>query len=416
MDSAARALALKASSGSSLLDANGKLISSALPDSILGSVNYRGTWDASANTPTIPTAATANKGYYYVVSVAGNTTINSINTWDIGNWIISDGTQWSKIATTQKVSSVSNKTGAVMLDKTDVNLGNVDNVQQIPLSQKATALGVATLDLNSKLVQMPTKTDIGLSNVTNDAQIPLSQKGTVSGVATLDASGKVPVTQIPIAAANVVSVANQTARLAIPKNTTNLTLALQADTQWMWALNENLDPSVLSNWIDCGTTANTVVSVNGATGAVTVSCASLGAVPTTTKINNKALGGDISLTINDLLTLTNTGTKFLCDTGAWVNVATVIDNSSSHYMDVGGMRIQWGNTTGTTITFPVPFKDTSYTCNPTVELNNNGTLTSVFITSKSPTGVALQKSWYNGGSWGTSLTCNVGWIAIGLKP
>ena len=41
------------------------------------------------------------------------------------------------------------------------------------------------------------KTDIGLSNVTNEAQIPLSQKGTQNGVATLDNTGKIPSTQLP---------------------------------------------------------------------------------------------------------------------------------------------------------------------------------------------------------------------------
>lgn len=42
-----------------------------------------------------------------------------------------------------------------------------------------------------------TKAQVGLSNVTNDKQIPLSQRGTVNGVATLDANGKIPVAQMP---------------------------------------------------------------------------------------------------------------------------------------------------------------------------------------------------------------------------
>ena len=42
-----------------------------------------------------------------------------------------------------------------------------------------------------------TKEQVGLGNVTNDKQIPLSQKGTVGGVATLGADGKLPTTQIP---------------------------------------------------------------------------------------------------------------------------------------------------------------------------------------------------------------------------
>ena len=42
-----------------------------------------------------------------------------------------------------------------------------------------------------------TKEQVGLGSVDNVQQIPLSQRGTVNGVATLDAKGKIPVTQMP---------------------------------------------------------------------------------------------------------------------------------------------------------------------------------------------------------------------------
>ena len=42
-----------------------------------------------------------------------------------------------------------------------------------------------------------TKETIELGNVTNDLQIPMSQRGTASGVATLDANSKIPLSQIP---------------------------------------------------------------------------------------------------------------------------------------------------------------------------------------------------------------------------
>ncbi|MCF2579169.1 hypothetical protein I6E38_08610 [Prevotella stercorea] len=42
-----------------------------------------------------------------------------------------------------------------------------------------------------------TKAQVGLGSVDNVQQIPLSQKGVVNGVATLDANGKVPVNQMP---------------------------------------------------------------------------------------------------------------------------------------------------------------------------------------------------------------------------
>lgn len=114
--------------GLATLDENGKLSPSQFPDSIIGAVTYMGIWDAGLNIPIIPTAAIENKGHYYVVSVAGLSVIDSESNWEIGNWIISDGVKWSKVATQQKVKSVSGKIGAVVLDKTDVGLNNVQNL------------------------------------------------------------------------------------------------------------------------------------------------------------------------------------------------------------------------------------------------------------------------------------------------
>ena len=61
-----------------------------------------------------------------------------------------------------------------------------------------TAVGNYTVN-GKKISTNPslTKTDVGLGNVTNDAQIPLSQKGTASGVATLGADSKLTASQLP---------------------------------------------------------------------------------------------------------------------------------------------------------------------------------------------------------------------------
>jgi hypothetical protein len=62
----------------------------------MGSVNYVGTWNASTNTPTI-VAGTGDKGDYYVVSVAGTTSIDGQALWGVGDWIIFNGTAWQKV-------------------------------------------------------------------------------------------------------------------------------------------------------------------------------------------------------------------------------------------------------------------------------------------------------------------------------
>src|SRR6185295_17230983 len=82
---AARGAAL----GVASLDAASKLPSSQLPNSILGGVVWKGTWNATTNSPTIPTAAAGNKGWYYVVATAGGTSVGGITDWKVNDWIIS---------------------------------------------------------------------------------------------------------------------------------------------------------------------------------------------------------------------------------------------------------------------------------------------------------------------------------------
>jgi hypothetical protein len=89
---------------------------------LVGGVMYEGTWNASTNSPTI-TSSVGNKGDYYVVSVAGSTTIDGISDWKIGDWIIFNGSTWQKVDNTDLVSSVNGYTGAVVLTTSDVAEG-----------------------------------------------------------------------------------------------------------------------------------------------------------------------------------------------------------------------------------------------------------------------------------------------------
>lgn len=108
--------------GYASLDNNLKVPLSQINDALLGSVNYKGTYNAATNTPTLPLAS--NKGFYYVVSTAG--TQQSLN-FVPGDWIISDGTNWGKVDNNNSVTSVNSRVGAVVVNKTDVGLSNVPN-------------------------------------------------------------------------------------------------------------------------------------------------------------------------------------------------------------------------------------------------------------------------------------------------
>jgi hypothetical protein len=58
--------------------------------------SYQGTWNASTNTPTL-TSSVGTQGYYYVVSVAGTTSLNGVANWSVGDWAIFSGSVWEKI-------------------------------------------------------------------------------------------------------------------------------------------------------------------------------------------------------------------------------------------------------------------------------------------------------------------------------
>jgi len=65
-------------------------------DAISGGLSYEGTWNASTNTPTLA-SSTGTNGHYYVVSVAGSTNLNGITDWQVGDWLIFNGSVWQKI-------------------------------------------------------------------------------------------------------------------------------------------------------------------------------------------------------------------------------------------------------------------------------------------------------------------------------
>lgn len=59
-------------------------------------LTYKGSWNANTNSPTLASGVGV-AGDYYIVSVAGTTTIDTINDWGINDWIIYNGTAWQKI-------------------------------------------------------------------------------------------------------------------------------------------------------------------------------------------------------------------------------------------------------------------------------------------------------------------------------
>ena len=126
--------------GLATLDSNAKVPMSQINDSLLGNVQYQGLYDVSTNTPNLDTAET--KGHYYIVSVAGDRFDIS---FEVGDWIISDGTNWTKVDNTDAVSSVNGRTGNVVITTEDLDLSAyVQKTDYASSSQAGVIKGYAT--------------------------------------------------------------------------------------------------------------------------------------------------------------------------------------------------------------------------------------------------------------------------------
>lgn len=106
------------------LDSSGKVPTSELPASVVGGLDYQGTWAADTNSPTLASGV-GTKGYYYKVSNAainpGTTLIDGNAVWHNGDWIAFDGTVWDKIDNYELVTSVAGRVGAITLAVADVS-------------------------------------------------------------------------------------------------------------------------------------------------------------------------------------------------------------------------------------------------------------------------------------------------------
>jgi hypothetical protein len=92
-----------------VLTTNGSVLSWS---SVAGGLSYQGTWNASTNTPTLASGVGIN-GYYYITATAGSTNLDGITDWQIGDWLMFNGTVWQKIDQSNLVTSVNGQTGAV---------------------------------------------------------------------------------------------------------------------------------------------------------------------------------------------------------------------------------------------------------------------------------------------------------------
>lgn len=292
-----------AANGVATLDGTGKLPTSQMPAYTVGGLVYQGVWNANTNTPAMPSAGVANKGYYYKVSIAGSTTIDTINDWKIGDWIVSNGSTWDKVDNTESVTSVAGRTGAIVLTNTDVGLGNVSNLAPADLGISSAAQ--SALDLKADKVagkglsteDYTTAEKTKLSGITAGAQpneftfktIAVSGQSSVVADTTTDTLTLVAGTNIAIttdASTDTITISGTSTGVTNISTTHNIgTVIINSDTGTDGTINgatqttagvmSSADKTKLDG-IATGAQVNAINTVSGRTGDVTLTKADVG--------------------------------------------------------------------------------------------------------------------------------------------
>ena len=148
-------------------------------NTLVGGVQYQGTWNADTNTPTL-TSSVGVQGHYYVVSAPGSTNLNGITDWKLGDWAIYNGTAWDKIDNTDAVISVNGEVGAVVLTTTNISEGTnlyfTNSRARTAINLTTTGnSGAATYNNTNGFFNIPEYTLAGLGGV------PLTRQLTING-------------------------------------------------------------------------------------------------------------------------------------------------------------------------------------------------------------------------------------------
>jgi len=320
-----------------------------------GQVNYKGTWDAAANSPTLTNPPAAiSKGDYYVVSAAGTQFTIS---FAVGDWIISNGTAWEKVDLTDAVSSVFGRTGAVVGASTDYSSVGLTNTA-IGASSPSTG-AFTTVTASSTIAATGAVTGSNLSgtntgdqtNITgNSATATALQTARAINGVSFDGTAAITVTAAGSTLSDTVTIAKGGTGQITAQAALNALLPSQAGAS---GKNLQSDGTNVSFVADAGGTVTSVSvsTANGVSGTVATSTTTpaisltLGAItPTSVAASGSVTGSNLSGTNTGDQTISITGDVTAAgSTGVLTASVTKINGTSLAGLTTGLLK----NTTTT---------------------------------------------------------------------
>lgn len=163
----------------------------------IGALNYKGTWNASTNTPTLASGV-GTKGDYYVVSTAGTTTLDGISNWGVGDWATFNGSVWQRVEGGADLNGVNlSVSGTSTLSALTASTALALNGSKEVVSVTNTGTG------NNVLATSPT---IATPTLTGDVQMSTGSLVVTSGNGVNFANG----VKLRAVGANAIGVANST--------------------------------------------------------------------------------------------------------------------------------------------------------------------------------------------------------------
>ena len=173
----------------------------------IGALNFKGTWDANANSPALASSV-GTKGDYYVVGTAGSTNLNGISNWGVGDLATFNGSVWQRVeggadlngvnlsvSGTSTLSGLTASTALALNASKEVvsvtNTGTGDNV----LATTPTLVGNVTLSTGNLVVSNGKGIDFSATPGTGTSELFADyEEGTWTPTITPSTSGAVTYT------------------------------------------------------------------------------------------------------------------------------------------------------------------------------------------------------------------------------